>query len=261
MQARRLPARHGFLWLIVSFRLFRSNPPLLTALTMAYMFVIFLVNAIPAIYPFQFPVGPFLLPLALPTLIVVLANGCRAVQRGGGIGSVALTFGLKMRRLELVRLGGLHLIGSIAILAASTIMEGGNNPLLAGGPRTTMEEEEFLAAMARLLVVAMPVIAAFWFAPLLTAWDEISPLKSVFFSFVASWRNWRAFVIYGLAASAVAVVAPGLLLIAAGAISDGLANAMSIAVKMVLIFVMAPVMMASVYVSYQDVFHGESAGD
>jgi hypothetical protein len=254
MQARHLPARHGYLWLIASFRLFRSNPPLLTALTMAYMFIVVAVNILPYI-------GPFLLPLALPTLIVVLANGCRAIQRGGGVGTVALTFGLQKRRLELVRLGGLHLFGSIVILAASTIMEGGNNPLMAGGPRTTMDEEEFLAAMVRLLVVAMPVIAAFWFAPLLTAWDETSPLKSVFFSFVASWRNWRAFVVYGLTAGAVAIVAPGLLLIAAGTISDGLANAMSVAVKMVLIFVMAPVMMASVYVSYQDVFHGESAGD
>jgi hypothetical protein len=254
MQARHLPARQGFLWLIASLRLFQANPPLLTALTMAYMFVVVAVNIVPY-------VGPFVLPLALPTLIVVLANGCRAIQRGGGIGSVALTFGLQKRRLELVRLGGLHLLGSIVILAASTIMEGGNNPLLAGGPRTTLDEEEFLATMARLLVVAMPVIAAFWFAPLLTAWDETPPLKSVFFSFVASWRNWRAFVVYLLTTSAVAVALPGLLLIAASAVSEGLASAMSIAIKMVLIFVMAPVMMASVYVSYQDVFHGESAGE
>lgn len=252
MQARRLPARHGFLWLVASFRLFRANPPLVTALTMAYLFVIVMVNMLPYI-------GPFLLPLALPTLIVVLANGCRAIQRGGGVGGVALTFGVQKRRIELVRLGGLHLLGSLVILVASSIMEGGQVSLFA--PGKTMEEDEMLAAMARLMLVALPVVAAFWFAPLLTAWDEVTPLKSVFFSFVAGWRNWRAFAVYGLAAGLFAVVVPGLLLIMASAISEALAHVFSIALKMVMIFVLAPIMMASVFVSYQDVFHGESAGE
>jgi len=133
MQAHRLPARHGFLWLIASFKLFRSNPPLITALTMAYLFVIFAVNIIPK-------VGPFLLPLALPTLIVVLANGCRAVQRGGGVGGIALTFGLQKRRVELVRLGGLHLLGSIAILVVYSIISGGQLSLFEPG-KTVSEEE------------------------------------------------------------------------------------------------------------------------
>ncbi len=251
MQARRLPARHGFLWLIASFRLFRANPPLLTALTMAYLFLIVAVNLLPL-------VGPFLVPLALPALIVVLANGCRAIERGGGVGTVALTYGVQQHRVPLVRLGGLHLLGSMFILAASILMEGGQPSLV--GPDKTLDEQQMLAMMARLLIVALPVITAFWFAPLLTAWDDVSPLKSVFFSFVAAWRNWRAFAVYGLSAGLVAIALPGLLLIAAGAISAVLVNVLSIALKMALIFVVAPTLMASVYVSYQDVFHGP-AGD
>ncbi len=251
MQARRLPARHGFLWLIASFRLFRANPPLLTALTMAYLFLIVAVNLLPL-------VGPFLVPLALPALIVVLANGCRAIERGGGVGTVALTFGVQQHRVPLVRLGGLHLLGSMIILVASLLMEGGQ-PSLAG-PDKTLDEEQMLATMARLMIVALPVVTAFWFAPLLTAWDEVSPLKSVFFSFVAAWRNWRAFAVYGLSVTLVAIALPGVLLIAAGAISVVLVNVLSIALKMALIFVMAPTLMASVYISYQDVFHGP-AGD
>lgn len=252
MQARLLPARHGLLWLIASFRLFRANPPLITALTMGYMFVVVTINLLPYI-------GPFLLPLALPTLIVVLANGCRAIQRGGGIGGVALTFGVQKRRIELVRLGGLHLIGSLVILIASSVMEGGQLALFA--PDKTINEDEMVAAMARLMLVAMPVVAAFWFAPLLTAWDDVTPLKSVFFSFVASWRNWRAFAVYGLAIGLVAVAIPGALLIVANALSAAFASALSIALRMLLIFVLAPVMMASVFISYQDVFHGEAAGE
>lgn len=252
MQARRLPARHGFLWLVASLRLFRANPPLMTALTMAYLFVVVAVNLLPLI-------GPFLLPLALPALIVVLANGCRAIERGGGVGTVVLAQGLQKRRVELVRLGGLHLLGSMLILAVSMIMEGGQVSLLA--PGKPMDEDEMLASMARLLLVALPVVTAFWFAPLLTAWDEVAPLKSVFFSFIASWRNWRAFAVYGLAVGAIAIAVPGLLLITASAISAAAVNVLAVALKMLLFFVMAPILMASVYISYQDVFHGPAEGE
>jgi hypothetical protein len=247
MQARRLPARHGILWLLAGFKLFRSNPPLLTALTLSYLFLVIAINLLPLI-------GPFLVPLALPALAVVLANGCRAIERGGGTGGIALAYGIRLQRVALVRLGGLQLLGSMLIVGASMILEGGRLPLPGTGQ--SVDEEEMLAAMARLLIVALPVISAFWFAPLLTAWDGIAPLKSVFFSFVASWRNWQAFAVYGLAVATVAIAVPGLLLIGASAIAKTLLDILSVALKMVLIFVMAPTMMASIYVSYEDVFHG-----
>jgi hypothetical protein len=247
MQARRLPARHGFLWLIASFRLFRANPPLLTALTLSYLFLIVVVNLLPLI-------GPFLVPLALPALILVVANGCRAIERGRGGIDISLTQGLQLHRVALVRLGGLHLLGSIVILAASTAMDGGRVPL--PGPGQPLDEEEVIWAMLRLMLVALPVVTAFWFAPLLTGWDGVTPLKSVFFSFIASWRNWRAFGVYGLSIAVVAVAVPGLLLVTASAVSAALVNVLAISLKLLLIFVMAPTMMASVYVSYQDVFHG-----
>lgn len=252
MQARRLPARHGFLWLIASFRLFRANPPLLTALTMGYLFLIVVINLMPL-------VGPFLVPLALPALILVVANGCRAIERGRGTGAINLTLGLQQHRVALVRLGGLHLLGSIAILTVSMIMEGGRVSLL--GPVERLDEDEMIWTMLRLMLVALPVITAFWFAPLLTGWDAVPPLKSVFFSFVAAWRNWRAFVVFGLTIAVIAVAIPGLLLISAGAISTAVVNVLAISLKMLLIFVMAPTMMASVYISYQDVFHGPEASE
>ena len=247
MQAARVPPRHGLLWLLAGFRLFRANPPLLTALTLGYLVLVVAVNLLPV-------VGPFLVPLALPALLVVLANGCRAIERGGGTGPIALTYGIRQRSAELVRLGGLHLLGSILILGLGLIMEGGRVPLPGSGQ--TMDEEEMLASMARLFVVALPVITAFWFAPLLTTWDDVPPLKSIFFSFVAVWRNWRAFAVYGLSVAMVAIAVPGLLLIAAGETARALLDVVAIVLKLVLIFVIAPTMMASLYVSYQDVFHG-----
>jgi hypothetical protein len=76
MDARQLPARHGALWLLAGFALFRRHPPLMTALTFGYLLIgDFVLNLVPKI-------GPFLLPLMLPTLTVMLGNGCRAIERG-----------------------------------------------------------------------------------------------------------------------------------------------------------------------------------
>jgi hypothetical protein len=247
MQARRLPARHGIFWLVASFRLFRANPPLLSALTMAYLFLAIMVNALPSF-------GPFIVPLALPAIIVIIANGCRAIERGRGISPVALSHGLKTRRTALVRLGGLHLLGAIVILFVSTLVEGGQfNIARATRP---VSDEEAIGFVVRLFVIAIPVIAAFWFAPLLTAWDGVAPLKSVFFSAVAFWRNWRAFAVYGLVAILVAIVLPGLLQVLASAISKTAFGIVQTVLKLAILFVLAPTMMAGVYVSYQDVFHG-----
>ena len=92
MDARRLPARHGALWLLGGFALFRRHPPLMTALTFGYLLTVIVVNLVPKI-------GPFLLPLLLPTLTVMLANGCRAIERGQTFSSETLSTGISAQRV------------------------------------------------------------------------------------------------------------------------------------------------------------------
>jgi hypothetical protein len=244
MDARRLPARHGILWLLAGFALFRRHPPLMTALTFGYLLTVIVVNLIPK-------VGPFLLPLLLPTLTVLLANGSRAVERGQPFDNDTLTAGISAQRVGLMRLGGLHLVGSsLLVLGGYALGEPIN---LSDG----MSQEEVMALAADLgimLVLASPLLMAFWFAPLLTAWNGIGAAKSLFFSFVASWRNWRAFAMYGLVLALVGALVPGLILIVAGLLSQVLLNILSVALRMLLIFVLAPTMVASIYLSYRDVF-------
>lgn len=248
MHARLLPARHGFLWLLAGFRLFRANPPLLAALTMGYLLVVVMVNLLPLI-------GPFLVPIALPSLILVLANGCRAIEQGRNPTLAILIDGIEARRSELLRLGGLHLLGSIAILLLSMLIEDDT------ASASTANEDQMLWFLLRLFLLALPIISAFWFSPLLTGWDNVPAMKAVFFSFVASWRNWRTFATYFLTTVALAIALPGLLLIMANALSQTLAQILSIPLKILLIFVMAPSLMASVYISYQDVFRSPANPD
>ncbi|MFA7321617.1 MAG: hypothetical protein WC000_09160, partial [Dokdonella sp.] len=72
MQARHLPASRGAFWIAAGFQLYRRNPPLLSMLTLAYLLLVVAFGQLQ-------PVGPFLLPLFLPTLTALIANGCRAI--------------------------------------------------------------------------------------------------------------------------------------------------------------------------------------
>ena len=44
--------------------------------------------------------------------------------------------------------------------------------------------------------IYLPASMMFWHAPALVQWHAISPLKSVFFSLVACWRNIWALTVY-----------------------------------------------------------------
>ena len=252
MDARRLPARHGILWLLGGFALFRRNPPLMTMLTFGYLMTVLIVNLIPK-------VGPFLLPLILPTLTVMLGNGCRAVERGKSFSSEILIAGIGAHRVGLVRLGGLHLLGSsLLVLVAGAAM---GKPINITDGMNTAEAMTLASDLAVILLLASPLLMAFWFAPLLTAWDGVGAGKSLFFSLVASWRNWRAFAMYGLTLILVGAVLPGLILIVAGLLSQSLLTVLSIALRMTLIFVLAPTMVASIYLSYRGVFEPVTSTD
>ena len=251
MDARRLPARHGVLWLLAGFALFRRHPPLMTALTFGYLLTVIVVNLIPKI-------GPFLLPLLLPTLTVMLANGCRAIERGQPFASETLITGISAHRAGLARLGGLHLLGSSLLVLGGFAL---GEPINISDGIDPDEALALASDLAVILLLASPLLMAFWFAPLLTAWNGVSAGKSLFFSFIASWRNWRAFTMNGLALALVGAVLPGLILVIAGMISPALLTILSIALRMLLIFVLAPTMVASVYLSYRDVFEAPAIPD
>jgi hypothetical protein len=124
-------------------------------------------------------------------------------------------------------------------------------PFLGGAPAVWTTAQVFF----QLLLLATPMIVAFWFAPFLVGWDRVSPFKSLFFSWIASWRNLGAMGMFGIAALVLAGVLPGFILIAVSQVAGLALDVAFIALRMMLIFLVAPVLTASIYVSYRDIFH------
>jgi len=246
MQARRLPARRGAFWLVAGYQLFRRNPPLLTALTLTYLL---LVQASVRLLP---GIGPFLLPMALPALVLIVANGARIAEQGKRLLPDALFHGIKGNGRAMLRLGGLHLLGACIFIGIVLVLEGSG---MKFADLEKGDDPELLWALLRLLLLATPFLMAFLFAPYLTGWDGVPAAQSLFFSFVASVRNWRALVAYLLAIAFVAVAAPGLVLVLAGLLSEAAGQVAQVVVRMLMVFLLAPVLTASTYVGYRDIFH------
>lgn len=251
MQARRLPASRGWYWIVEGFRLFRSNPVLLTFLVFGYWLLLVAVNLVPFI-------GVIAASLCVPAFSVSVMNGCRAIERGESVQFGVLLSGFQRNLNTLVALGALYLAGSVAVLAASALVDGGllMQIMLAGKrpPPDALQSESLVLALQAALAMMLPLIMAFWFAPPLAAWGNFSAAKSLFFSFVACWRNWRAFFVYGAGVGLISVVLPGIILGLAGEISESLLQILAVAVTMPMLFVFVPTLFASFYVSYCDVF-------
>jgi hypothetical protein len=249
MQARRLAALRGGQWIIDGFGLYRRNPALLTLLALNYWLFFLLIFILPF-------VGPFAANLLLQTLSVTVMNGCRAADEGRKVAMDIVWSGFRRNLPALLRLGGLYLLGE---MAAAGILLGvfGLTPLTTMTPgeasAPVLDEEALMPFLFAALALTLPLMLAFWFAPILAAWHELPARKALFFSVVAVLRNWRAFAVYGAGAVLLTVALPGTVRLLF-AFSDTLLTLASAALTMALVFVVMPTLFASVYMSYRDVF-------
>lgn len=251
MQAYKLTARQGWGWLSAGLAIFLKNPPLLTLIILAYWMIIALVNSLPLI-------GPIIATVCIPAFSVSLMNASRNLDSGRPLVIQVLFSGFRTQTKALLILGGLYLGASVLVLGASALADGGIFlQTMVGNYRPTPEEigsGEFLIAAQIALILMTPVVMAWWYAPVLVAWHGFTPGKSLFFSFIACQRNWRPFIAYAACAMLFGGLLPGVLLGVLVSVLPEAANIVTTLFTLPLVFVLAPTLIASFYVSYREVF-------
>jgi hypothetical protein len=246
---RIVPARNGWSWLVAGFALFRKSPPMWLFLVFTYVLAGLLLGQIRY-------AGAAVSTVLLPAFSVSFMVMCAVLERGGPLQPALLFSGFRRGLATLMLLGALYLLSIVAALAVSSLADGG--VLLRWvlfGRRPSQEallDGSVSLAMLVSAAAAAPVLMAFWFAPVLAAWNRIGAAQALFYSFFAVWRNWRPFLVYGAAiflAEALFMTAITVLAILAQA---RLPMLESFALLVTLLAL--PTLFASFYASYRDIF-------
>ena len=191
-------------------RTFWKQPLAMSGLFFLFMALVSLVSMLPVI-------GGAVALVLMPAFTVGLMSATQIASEGHFPMPSTLWIALRSgpRRAPMLQLGGLYAAGFLLLMAVSMLVDGGQfaSVYLAGEPLKPelVETGSFQNALWVSMLLYIPLSMLFWHAPALVLWQDISPAKSLFFSWIACWRNKGAFVVYtlswGVVFSASAVVA------------------------------------------------------
>lgn len=253
MKLQIVPARTGLQWVLQGLRTFKSQPLALAALFFLGMASMSLISALPLIGPV---IALALLPCISLTMMVAASEAAHGRKPTPALLLVAFRSGSQHLH-SMLMLGGLYAASFLLIIGVSSIIDGGTfaSVYLGQTPMTRelAEEPEFQSAMWLSMCLYLPLSLAFWHAPALIHWHGISPVKSLFFSFVGCIRNIGAYFVFGvcwvgvfIATGMVLAIVTGILAALIGSIAGGLMVATALA--------LAAIFFTSIVFSFRDCF-------
>jgi hypothetical protein len=251
MKLNIVPAKQGLSWVKQGIRTFWRQPLALTGLFFLFMAWVSVLSMVPVL-------GSALALLILPaaTLGLMVATEQASAGKFPMPTVLMVAFRAGQQRLKaMLLLGVLYAISFLAVMGISSLIDGGGfaKVYLANSPITpeVVNNADFQAAMWVATILYIPLSMLFWHAPALVHWHGVPPLKSMFFSAVACWRNFGAFALYLLAWAGVFVAGATVILVISSALGG---NDLSVAVLMPGALLMAAMFFTSVYFSVKDCF-------
>jgi uncharacterized membrane protein len=234
-EGRVVPAGNAFQWLGRGWGLFTQQPGIWIAIVVLFAALTIVVNFVPLI-------GGLVALLFGPVLVGGLMMGCRGLERGEPLEIGHLFAGFRRNTGQLVLIGVVTLVAWLAILllmfaiAGTSLAVFGMGGMGAPGQQAASGLAAGGAIFAGLLglALAIPMYMALWFATPLVALSNLDTLSAVRRSFFGCLRNIVPFLLYALVLFLLAIVAT---------IPIGLGW-----------LVLGPVLIASVYAGYRDIF-------
>ena len=235
-------AERGIAWLTEGFDYFKCNAGAWIGISIIFLIFYIILSVLPVI-------GGLLLALLTPVLLGGLILGCHDLDQGKAIAVNHLFAGFSRNTGQLVLLGLLNYIGMILIMVISMVIV---MPFLGGMEfmtqfMHTMEHGDLTMApgmFVGMLLVALvgmlfylPLIMALWFAPALIVIDRQTAVDALVNSFKGCLKNIVPFLLYGLLGLVLAIVA-----------------SIPFMLGWLVLF---PMIVASVYLGYKDIFKEE----
>lgn len=229
IEVRSVPSANAWQWLVDGFKIFWKNPLMWLVLFVIYLLIIVPISLIPA-------VGSVAATLLAPVFSAGLMWGCKAVSENQDLEINHLFAGFKHNTKQLVATGAMYMFGllAIALLISATVDKTVMSAVVAGQALTPEQANSVMLPLLFALLLLMPLLMAYWFAPVLVGLNGLSAVDAMKLSFKASLRNVLPMLAYS-------VIVVGLMIVAIIPFGLGL-------------LVVIPTMMTSLYTSYQDIF-------
>ncbi|WP_297325341.1 BPSS1780 family membrane protein [Nitrosomonas sp.] len=236
MEIHQVNAKQGLQWILSGFYLFRKAP-------LAWIMVCFTLVLIAMSMSFIPLLGKFIFTLISPVFLAGIMLGCKDMEQGKSLEIAHLLAAFRTNSAPLITIGGVYLIGQILIIGLVMLIGGSQmTDMLLYGKR--VDESELMGVMSNMLTsslialtLSIPLMMASWFSPLLVVFHNVPPIVAMQRSFFACLKNFIPFQVYGI----TLIVLTILCLMPYG----------------IGLIVLIPVMFASIYVSYKDIFLAE----
>lgn len=238
-EPRHIGAGRATAWISGGWDIFMRAP--MTWLAIGVVCLVFLLlSYVPGL-------GSMLPPIAFPVLMAGLMECSRVAKEQGPLSFEVLFAGLHKNSGNLLVAGVLLAIasalsfaiwGGIALAggglsALSALQNALNNDLLSLADLKPFAISLVIALLVMLVLMTLIMMMG-WFAPALILFDGMPPVAALKQSFTACARNWLALSVHGLLIFVLMCIAM---------------------LTMVGVVVIAPLVAASVYLSYREIFH------
>ena len=229
-KSRSIAAANAFDWLKQGWTSFVGNPGMWIALTIILMALTLALTIIPLI-------GALAVTLIAPVLAAGLMRVCQTVENGEALDLADLLTGFRHNTNHLIMLGVFFLVGMLLIFVVVAGLAGGSvaSALMPGSSVDLgLALGGLLLALFLSSVLMLPLAMAFWFAPALVFFNNMTAADALRASFGACLKNLLPFLVYGLIVTVLLFFA---------ALPAGLG-----------LLVLLPVIAGSAYASYRDIF-------
>ncbi|OQA31527.1 MAG: hypothetical protein BWY57_02323 [Betaproteobacteria bacterium ADurb.Bin341] len=226
-EGRKVAAGNGWLWIVQAWELFKQSPGMWIGVYLIFTLMVMAMSLI--------PLAGMAVNLFLPVFMGGIMLGCKALEEGEELQINHLFAGFSDHLGPLVLVGVAYLVGMVAIVVMVGITAALLIPLMmASRDLAALAFIPVLLAILVALLLLIPMVMAIWFAPPLIVFHALPPIEAMKASFVICLKNFVPFLVYGLALAGLSIVA--------------------ILPCFLGFLVLGPVIMASIYTSYRDMF-------
>lgn len=197
-----IPAKTGLAWLKQGMALFRQQPAALTTLLFANVLFSLAISAVPLL-------GQIVAVLLIPSFSMSFMQACLMIEHGQRVTPLVLLTGFRKPAVITLCRIGLFYLGAIGITTLLAYLLLGDALFKQGVSASNPPAIDGAMALGVMLVAVLQIatLVVLCFAAPLAYWQQMAPVKSVFYSVFAVLRSARVFLVMLMAWFAMFIVA------------------------------------------------------